>query len=73
LVTVKVPLENIQLSAVDPLKMSISAVPMPNVTAETVTLPFAVKSFVAASANTGTSRNVIANSFLNTFLTSYGS
>ena len=61
--TVNVPLENAQLAAVEPLKMSMSAVPEPNVTDETVILPFATKLFVAAKTTTGASNNRIGRSF----------
>jgi len=60
---VNVPLENIQLAAVEPFRISISAVPEPNVTDETVMLLFATKSFVAAKTITGASNNRIVRSF----------
>lgn len=53
LATVNAPLENVQLSAVEPFKMSMFAVVKSNVTDETVMLPSAVKSVVAASASAG--------------------
>lgn len=62
-VTVKVPLENVQLCAVEPLRIIMLAVPEPNVTDGTVMLLFAVKSVVAAKATTGTSNNKIVRSF----------
>jgi hypothetical protein len=52
LVTVKAPLLNVQLSAVDPFMISMSAVVAPKVTALTVILPSAVKSVVAARTGT---------------------
>ena len=62
-VTVKVPLENNQLSDSEPLRMSMSAVPAPNVTPATVMLPLATKSFVAAKTITGASNNKIGRNF----------
>lgn len=56
LVTVKAPLENDQLWAVEPFKMSMLAVPEPNVTLDTVMSPLAVKSVVAAKASAGTAK-----------------
>lgn len=55
LVTVKAPLEEVQLSALEPFNINISAVTVPPLTEETVILPLAVKSLVAAI--TGTTNN----------------
>ncbi len=55
LVTVKAPLLNVQLSAVEPLKIIISAVLPPKVTALTVIFPSATKSVVAAKPIKGMS------------------
>lgn len=62
-VTVKAPLENTQLSAVEASRIIISAVPAPNVTAATVILPFATKSLVAAKATIGTNSARIVRNF----------
>lgn len=62
-VTVNVPLENVQLCAVEPLRIIMLAVPEPNVTDGTVMLPFAVKSVVAAKATAGASKNKIVRIF----------
>jgi hypothetical protein len=60
---VNVPLENAQLDAVEPFRMSMFAVPEPNVTDETVMLLFATKSVVAAKATTGESNSKIVRNF----------
>lgn len=68
LVTVKVPLLNVQLSAVEPVIISMFAVLSPKVTALTVILPSATKSVVAARPITGTSnkdREIVKNFFMN--------
>jgi hypothetical protein len=65
LVIVKVPLENVQLSDWDPLRINISAVPAPNVTPGTVILLFATKSFVAAKTTSGKNSDRIVRSFFN--------
>jgi hypothetical protein len=52
-VALKAPLLNSQLSAVEPLNISISAVIEPNVTPDTVMLLLATKSFVAAMPTVG--------------------
>ena len=72
MVTVKAPLENVQLSAVEPFRMSILAVLESKVTDETVISPFAVKSVVAASANTGRNNKRNARRCFFTRRKSYG-
>ena len=58
-VTVNVPLANVQLAAVEPLKIIMSAVPDPKVTPVTVIFPLATKSVVAAKLKTGVSNKAI--------------
>ena len=55
----KAPLVNVQLSAVEPLRIIMSAVPAPKVTRGTVILLLATKSFVAAKTSTGRSKDRI--------------